>query len=293
MHGEESPLTDCSGGSLQQEPGESLALVPVAESVETASLASSEAALAGPSSIVARSAPENEKDADSATPSAPSEKTKKASWKPVELRVAGSGAAWHRYPTLRAAEDFTGVRAADIKKLCATCHEHFLGWEFRWPDIDTTSNDNQDSSSKACDIDALARRIRAVPSAIRRRLVATLPETTRNALSQHLKAPPSPALRAAAPSVDLGDVISELPDVLRRVPQETRCKLLAGVRDLGARHRAILLAPDVATVARLLQEVVPAQRRTLLEALPEETQQALQAHMLGEKAAKDASVSAI
>jgi hypothetical protein len=86
--------------------------------------------------------------------------------------------------------------------------------------------------------------------------------------------------------------MSVLPEVIPRLPQDARCKVLAGVRDLGARHRALLLAPDIATVASILREVQPQHRRALLEALPDETQEALQKYMLAEKAAASSTPKA-
>lgn len=206
--------------------------------------------------------------------------------KPIEARVAGSASEWKWFPSLRSAEGGTGIPADQVRRL-ADLQCDYLGWQFRWPEPQPSPKPEQESSGEACDIAALARRIRKVPSAQRRRLVAALPEATRTALTQHLQSPqPSPEMRPAAPPpTDLHEIMADLPEVLRRVPQEARCKVLAGVRDLGERYKMLLGAPDIATVARLLSEVLPAQRRTLLEAMPEDTQQALQEHMLAKRAA--------
>lgn len=255
------------------DPAETLALVPINSEAEP---------------------PAEENTHEEAAPGA---KNRPRFGKPVEARVAGSAAPWKRFPTLKMAQDVTGIPTDYAKALCDSGRE-YLGWEFRWPEqacveasIDASDGHavqaaEQGSLDVACDVGALARRIRAVPSAARRRLVAALPEATRNALSQHLRSPPPPSPDTKPAAVpDLNVVISTLPEVLRNVPQEARCKVLAGVRDLGERHQALLLAPDIASVAKLLREVLPAQRRALLEALPEATQQALREHMLAEKAA--------
>jgi hypothetical protein len=230
-----------------------------------------------------------------------SPKARKLNGKPVEARVAGSGTSWQRFHSLKSAHDFTGIPTEQIKAICFELMTDQLGWEFRWPDPEQSQQLQQDSAvassqpelpkepAEACDIGSLARRIRAVPSACRHRLLAALPESTRCALSQHLRStpPPSPDLSATPPpSPDLNAIMSDLPEVLRRVPQAARCKVLEGVRNLGCRHQAMLLAPDIATVARLLSEVVPVQRRALLLALPEETQHALKEHMLAKRAAE-------
>lgn len=216
--------------------------------------------------------------------------------KAVEARVAASGSPWRRFPSLASAQNCTGIPRDDIKILAST-HEDHMGWEFRWPpapehpkeaDQQPTEANVESVDVLACDIDDLVKRIRAVPSAARPRLLSALPETTRTALKQYMRSPPaSPNISPAAPSTNLNTVLSNLPDLLRRVPQEARCKVLEGVRHLGSRYQAMLLAPDIATVATLLREVVPAQRRALLEALSPETQQSLQEHMLAAKANAD------
>lgn len=201
--------------------------------------------------------------------------------KPVEIRVAGSGAPWQRFAALRHAHDFTGIPTDLIKSLCETGGEH-LGWQLRWPPAENAQI--KEKCVEPCDIGSLGRRIRLVPSAARRRLLCALPEETRTALAQHMRTHDSPRV-ADSSRASLNEVMSVLPEVIPRLPQDARCKVLAGVRDLGARHRALLLAPDIATVASIIREVQPQHRRALLEALPDETQEALQKYMLAEKAA--------
>mmetsp|Transcript_119988 Transcript_119988/g.188233 ORF Transcript_119988/g.188233 Transcript_119988/m.188233 type:complete len:396 (-) Transcript_119988:60-1247(-) len=206
--------------------------------------------------------------------------------KPVEIRVAGSGCQWERLPTLKRAHEVSGLATDVIKALCESQSEH-LGWECRWP-LQPPSESETDPSADAvpapCDVGDLAQRIRKIPGAARRRLLAALPVSIRGALAEHLKASPlpSPEVRPAK-EPDLNDIISDLPEVLRQVPQDVRCKVLAGLRSMGERLQAMLVAPDVATIASLIKEAAPAHRKTLMEALPQETQKALMEHKLAEK----------
>lgn len=163
-------------------------------------------------------------------------------------------------------------------------------------------------------LSVLVTRLRAVPHAKRRAIAATLPEATRRALVRHLcpaggsnhRAVPALPPRSTSPNAAFGNVSSprsamcieallaapearSFPTLLRDVPREERCEILREVRGLGKRLNSLLLAPNIAAVATQLHDLSGAERRVLIEALPEQTQQALHQHMLDKRAAATAS----
>jgi len=99
----------------------------------------------------------------------------------------------------------------------------------------------------------------------------------------------SPRLAAALACPDFS-LPEALPELMVEVDKEERCEILQAVRDLGARLNRLLVAPNIAALADELREVDRTERRVLIEALPEETQVALQEHMLAERRAAVAGV---
>lgn len=131
------------------------------------------------------------------------------------------------------------------------------------------------------ELDVILERLRAVPASERRAAIAAMPEVARASLMKHLK--------EQAGGSRLRALLGHLPQYLESTSEGRRAELLEGVRHFEALHAHILAAPDIATVVQVLREVTPAQRHALVEALPTETQQALQAHLRAEKAAKNAA----
>jgi len=199
--------------------------------------------------------------------------------KPVQIQREGEVGEWITIPSLAQAARETGVPNGSISHLCDV-QAMRGGWKFRWPNAEALPPTPQPSAldvSQLEDLPSLAARIRAAPAADRRAVVASLPEATRRALVEHL--------REGKENVGsrVKTLIAQLPQLLPAAKPEERRALLQGVRDLQARQTALLAAPDVATVAEMLREVTPVQRRILVEGLPEGTQVALREHLLAAK----------
>jgi len=199
--------------------------------------------------------------------------------KPVQVQREGETGEWITIPSLAQAARETGVPNGSISHLCDVQATRG-GWKFRWPNAEALPQAAQPNSLDASNLEnlpGLAAQIRAAPAADRRAVVASLPEATRRALVEHLRGGKENA------GSRVKTLIAQLPQLLPAAKPEERRALLQGVRDLQARQTALLAAPDVATVAAMLREVTPVQRRILVEGLPEGTQFALREHLLEEK----------
>jgi len=199
--------------------------------------------------------------------------------KPVQIQRDGETGDWITIPSLAQAARETGIPNGSISQLC-DIQAVRGGWKFRWPnaeDLPLAPRANSSDVSDLGNLPSLAARIRAAPAADRRAVVASLPEATRRALVEHLRD------EKENTGSRVKNLIAQLPQLLPAAKPEERRALLQGVRDLQARQTALLAAPDVATVADMLREVTPVQRRILVEGLPEGTQVALREHLLAEK----------
>jgi len=213
----------------------------------------------------------------------PSSKRKKFESKPVEARPEGDDEApWVSYPSLAAAARETGVPCGSVSSLADFQGIH-SGFTFRWPGVPQMQPPKpaRQPEMPPLELDSILERLRAMPASDRRGAIAAMPEAARASLAKHLK--------EEAEGSRLRALLGHLPQYLESISEERRAELLEGVRHLEALHAQILAAPDIATVVGVLREVTPAQRHALIELLPAETQQALQAHLRAEKAARDAA----
>jgi len=205
--------------------------------------------------------------------------------KPVEVRHEGE-AEWTRFPSIAAAARDTGVPSAAIGNLCDEQALH-SGWEFRWPGAPRLERrEKRPRPSIAVpdeELEMIAERLRKVPAAERRGAVAALPEETRRLLMKYLQSD------AGGQGSRLQQLLARVPELLPQASLEERLQMLEGVHWLRAKHCALLQAPDIATMVEILSPVTPEQRRALLEALPEETQEALKDHLLQKQAERAAA----
>merc|ERR1719433_364978 len=206
--------------------------------------------------------------------------------KPVQIQREGE-TEWITSPSLAQAARETGVPNGSISHLCDVQATR-SGWNFRWPNAEAlplAPPPNSLDGSIPENLQSLAARIRATPAADRRAVVASLHPTTRLALVDHLREEKEEKENVGS---RVRTLMAQLPRLLPSAKPEERRALLQGVHDLQARQTALLAAPDVATVANMLREVTPVQRRILVEGLPEDTQVALREHLLAEKSRANA-----
>ncbi|CAE7704075.1 unnamed protein product, partial [Symbiodinium sp. CCMP2456] len=130
----------------------------------------------------------------------------------------------------------------------------------------------------------ILKRLRAMHAEERRTALAAMPEATRRELMHHLK--------QEASSSRLRRLLGNVPQLLETAEGPKRQELLQSVRSFEAIHTQVLMAPDMASVVQILRDLTPEQRHAIVEALPEETQEALEKHLRASKAAQAAQQAA-
>ncbi|CAE6947346.1 unnamed protein product [Symbiodinium sp. CCMP2592] len=210
-------------------------------------------------------------------------KRKKFECKPVEARKEGEDEDWVHFPSLAAASRETGVPNSAISHLCTSQGAH-SGWLFRWPGAPELPKLSAASTGQPelplPELEGILKRLRAMEAEERRTALAAMPEATRRELMTHLK--------QEASSSRLRRLLGNVPQLLETAEGPKRQELLQSVRSFEAIHTQVLMAPDMASVVQILRDLTPEQRHAIVEALPEETQEALEKHLRASKAAQAA-----
>lgn len=212
-------------------------------------------------------------------------KRKKFESKPVEAKKEGDeDMDWIHFPSLAAAGRETGVPNSSIASLCTMQGSH-TGWIFRWPGATRIAKPTPPRRPELPpeETEVILRRLRAMSAEERRNALAAMPEETRKELMKHLK--------QEAGGSRLRQLLSHLPELLEGADEQKRHELMQGVRMLESVTAQVLAAPDMAAVVKILRELTPQQRHAIVESLPNETQEALAAHLRAEKAASAAQHS--
>eukprot|EP00439_Symbiodinium_sp_Y106_P016925 s332_g2.t1 len=212
-------------------------------------------------------------------------KRKKFECKPVEARKEGEDEDWVQFPSLAAASRETGVPNSAISHLCTSQGAH-SGWLFRWPGAPELPKLSAASQPELPlpELEGILKRLRAMRAEERRTALAAMPEATRRELMTHLK--------QEASSSRLRRLLGNVPQLLETAEGPKRQELLQSVRSFEAIHTQVLMAPDMASVVQILRDLTPEQRHAIVEALPEETQEALEKHLRASKAAQAAQQAA-
>lgn len=212
-------------------------------------------------------------------------KRKKFECKPVEARKEGEDEDWVQFPSLAAASRETGVPNSAISHLCTSQGAH-SGWLFRWPGAPELPKLSAVSQPELPlpELEGILKRLRAMHAEERRTALAAMPEATRRELMHHLK--------QEASSSRLRRLLGNVPQLLETAEGPKRQELLQSVRSFEAIHTQVLMAPDMASVVQILRDLTPEQRHAIVEALPEETQEALEKHLRASKAAQAAQQAA-
>lgn len=273
--------------SLPTPTGPPRAVVPGSWAITSGEEAAAEpGTTSGEAASGSKDPPQNEAGSASAAPADSMEEAKahkkKLEPKPCEARREGDDTAWETFQSLAAAGRETGVPSSAIRSLCNTQGSH-SGWTFRWPGAPPLSPQEKPRTDPVCvppqELDIIVQRVRALPPVERRTAVAALPEATRKLLMQHLK--------EETGGSRLGNLLSHLPQLMEVASPEQRAVMVEGIRSFRAKQAAVLAAPNISAMIELLRGVTAEQRKLLLEGLPVETQNAIQSHLLAEKASKE------